>query len=454
MLRRVGSRLTAGVMLLSPGALIPTAQAQRVTGHVYDSLATGGYLGHATLWIAGTALQTSTDAAGRFQFDSVPPGSHQIALEHPVFDSLGLSPTTWRIEVPSAGRDDLLLAVPSAARALGQYCETPPTPGAGFVFGWVTDPGTDRPLAGVRVHAAWSEVAVSTTGVHQAWQYRRATSDSGGHYVLCGLPREDGSILVWATLDSVSTGQLVVELSAARPTGRPLLLSPRADARGRLEGTVRNADGARIPGARVLVRRGQRVTETDPSGRFVLDPTPVGSQVLEVAAIGFEPYTRELALRPGRGVQTDVVLAQTPQVLPGLVSVGRLGTGRAASTFLERSRRGFGYYITAAQIERRAAFAVEDLLQQVPGLRVIRAGGGYRVESGRASGFSGSCSPAIYLDGSHFPLSPAEGDQIPVAISDVAGIEVYTGIGGAPIEFQGGGCGVVAIWTRRGGAEK
>lgn len=191
------------------------------------------------------------------------------------------------------------------------------------------------------------------------------------------------------------------------------------------------------------------MTQTDPSGRFVLDPTPVGSQVLEVAAIGFEPFTREIVLRPGRGVQTDVVLAQAPQALPGLVSVGRLGTGRAASTFLERSRRGFGYYITAAQIERQAAFAVEDLLPQIPGLRVIRAGAGYRIESSRASGLAGSCSPAIYLDGFRFPPSLPEGDQIPVAISDVAGIEVYAGIGGAPIEFQGGGCGVVAIWTSR-----
>lgn len=177
MLRRVGCRLTVVVMLLSPGALIPTAQAQRVSGQVYDSLATGGYLGHATLWIAGTGLQTSTDAAGHFQFDSVPPGSHQIALDHPVFDSLGLSPTTWWIEIPSAGRDDLLLAVPSAARTLGLHCETPPKVGAGFVFGWVTDPGTDRALAGVRVHACWSEVTVSTTAV-QVWRYRRGTSDS------------------------------------------------------------------------------------------------------------------------------------------------------------------------------------------------------------------------------------------------------------------------------------
>jgi hypothetical protein len=56
-----------------------------------------------------------------------------------------------------------------------------------------------------------------------------------------------------------------------------------------------------------------------------------------------------------------------------------------------------------------------------------------------------------FTDGSLLMIDLANGDPIPVPASDVAGIEVYSGPGTVPTEYQqGSGCGVVAIWTKRG----
>jgi hypothetical protein len=95
------------------------------------------------------------------------------------------------------------------------------------------------------------------------------------------------------------------------------------------------------------------------------------------------------------------------------------------------------------------ALSVEDLLRGMPGLRVLP----YGIVSSRGSGspLGGSCGPRLFVDGSWLPIDLANGDPIPIPASDVAGIEVYGGPAGVPIEFQqGSSCGVVAIWTKHG----
>jgi hypothetical protein len=190
------------------------------------------------------------------------------------------------------------------------------------------------------------------------------------------------------------------------------------------------------------------VVQTGPSGGFALDGAPAGSQVVEVAAIGYEPEVREVELRPGGTTRIEVQLAKPPQILPALQVVGRLG-GRHGTTMLSRARRGWGHYLTSDQIERRMALSVEDLLRGMPGLRVLP----YGIVSSRGSGspLGGSCGPRLFVDGSWLPIDLANGDPIPIPASDVAGIEVYGGPAGVPIEFQqGSSCGVVAIWTKHG----
>jgi hypothetical protein len=230
---------------------------------------------------------------------------------------------------------------------------------------------------------------------------------------------------------------------------RRLKLAQREAAVARIEGIVRDSTGASLADARVFVRGGRTVVHTGPSGRFALDGAPAGSQVLEVVAIGYEPGVREVELSPGATTRAEVQLVKPPQILPAIQVVGRLG-GRHGMTFLERARRGWGHYLTSEQIERRMALSVEDLLRGMPGLRVLPYGGVVSWR-GAASVFGEPCGPRLFIDGSWLPIDLANGDPIPVPASDVAGIEVYSGPAGVPIEYQqGSGCGVVAIWTKRG----
>jgi hypothetical protein len=113
---------------------------------------------------------------------------------------------------------------------------------------------------------------------------------------------------------------------------------------------------------------------------------------------------------------------------------------------MDRAQRGgFGYFITRDKIEQQRPFRVTDLLRTVPGLQVL--------PSGRAFGdivrTTEGCSPAVYLDGSRFPLMGESIDNLvdPMALE---GIEVYPRAVEVPAEFQGpfANCGVIALWTR------
>ena len=126
--------------------------------------------------------------------------------------------------------------------------------------------------------------------------------------------------------------------------------------------------------------------------------------------------------------------------------------------FKRRVRNGFGTFITRDQVERRNPVLVTDLLRDVPGLQVSASASGLRpaVRIGRSAGYN--CATQIFVDG--FLMNRRMGFQpddfrIDDAVSpqSIEGIEIYRGLSTVPAEFLNpdADCGVIAIWTRRGG---
>src|SRR3954463_2865805 len=110
--------------LVGAVALAPPAPAQRgaipLRGMVFDSLR-GQPMRDAFVSIAGGAQVITTDARGRFQFDSVAPGPHEIMAQHPILDSIGLSGLSAHAVVSGKG-SEITLAVPSFATLWRAAC--------------------------------------------------------------------------------------------------------------------------------------------------------------------------------------------------------------------------------------------------------------------------------------------------------------------------------------------
>jgi Carboxypeptidase regulatory-like domain/TonB-dependent Receptor Plug Domain len=456
-------RVFAGLALV----LTTTARAQSLSGVLRDSLLYDGPLPNATVWIEGVHKETKTDLLGRFKFDSLPPGTYRLSFNHPAFDAAGVGAPRWKLELPAQGLQGVLLATPSPDTRYARLCPTARTADQGYIVGAVRDAAADTGVVGAVVNVMWTQISVSrTSGVQTLRKNARADTDRQGQFVLCGVP-VDGDVTAWATFGTASTGLITLSLGKRTLAAREFFvatktLEPTSTAAdtaalgARLDGIVRNIDGEPIPDARVYVRGNRTIAKTTASGAFSLGALPGGTQVVEATAVGYQPNRQTVDLKPGVGRRAEIVLGKTVQRLPTVEVVGKLGNDE--SSFLDRARRGFGYFITEDDIKRRGPIIFEDIIRTVPGMQVVPVGQGYRIISSRGQAdLLSNCSPQYFLDGSPFFVDVSNGDPFPVNPTEIQAIEVYAGTAGVPVEFQrmqNGGCGVIAIWTKRGGVKK
>jgi hypothetical protein len=453
---------STGASQPAPPAMASPGSRGGLSGVVRDSLLTGGPLPNAILWIEGTPLEARTNLNGQFRFDSLPAGTYQVTFTHPVFDAAGIAAPRWRIDIPAEGLHGVVLATPSADSRYGSACPGGRRPGTGYIIGLVKDAAADSGLAGATVNAMWSDISVSrTTGVTANRRNARAVTGPHGEFVLCSVPA-NAEVTAWAALGTAATGLITVDLEGRALAARQFSLGlPRAAAAdstpltATLEGTVKTIEGEPVADARVFVRGSRAIGRTSASGSFSLTGLPLGTQVAEVAAIGYAAGRQTVDLRPGAPVRTEFIVAKSIQTLPTIEAVGRMGAGADVSTFLERARRSQGHFLTADDIEKRGAIQFEDILRTVPGVQIVPVGQGWRAISSRGIvNMQGDCPFNYFVDGAHFPFDNNSAEPFPIQPIDIMAMEIYAGTAQIPAEFQrmANSCGAIVIWTKRGGA--
>lgn len=268
--------------------------------------------------------------------------------------------------------------------------------------------------------------------------------------------------------------------SFTRPRARPtapsalgcvllvLLATPVAAQRASIDGAIHGrvieeTTGEPIPDAFVRVlderRRTLGTTETDADGRFSFPRLKPGPFAFRVGSVGYTEITTPYWQVRG-GETLDVTIRMHPHtVLLAPLEINarsRSESPMLAAFYSRMDRRLGGTFFSREDIERRRPSALTDLLVDVPGLR-LEAGGapGDRIATFDRSLFApggGRCHVQVYVDGVH-----AKGDGVSLnelaSPSGLEGVEVYRGLATVPPEFLSpeARCGVIALWTRRGG---
>ena len=225
--------------------------------------------------------------------------------------------------------------------------------------------------------------------------------------------------------------------------------------------------GTGLPGAEVefldSFRRVLKRTTADDDGYFVLSRLPPGPFRLRVTQLGYL-----LTTTPVWWVEVGDVLELMvwlrPDALPlaplEVIGLSRMPLPVLAGFYRRKESSVGGYFLDREEIEGRNASRVTDLLVDLPGVRLENAPGysgqARAVTFGRsllATG-GGRCPVQVFVDGI---LASRRSEGVP--LDDLAspaaleGIEIYRGLSSVPAEFvtPDARCGVIALWTKRGG---
>jgi hypothetical protein len=256
---------------------------------------------------------------------------------------------------------------------------------------------------------------------------------------------------------------LALCIAAGSVMAAPVLAQETVALTGR---TLEFTADAAVPHARVELvdASGRRVAvvTSDSSGEFRFDRVRPGEYSIRATAAGFrDVVTPAFAAAAGEPVQILVRMGIDVVPLAPLEVVTRpvqLHANVALAGFLERSmRRMGGAFIQLEEIEERQPRLISDMLRTVGSFTVFDAAGG-RSLGGTIFNNRTQCQPAVFIDNRLvYAMSRGRGGWTAydwvnsVHWSEVAGIEIYSGVSNVPAQFSGStaGCGVIAIWTRR-----
>lgn len=207
--------------------------------------------------------------------------------------------------------------------------------------------------------------------------------------------------------------------------------------------------------------RAMQETVSDSGGFFRFEPVDHRAVRLEVSRLGYEDVTTAvLRFDEYSFFRVELRLAPDAVLLAPLEVVARSTVPSPVLSGFEDRRRSAasGWFFTREEIEEIGPALVSDVIARVPGVRLESSGRGTQrtVSMSRSAGLGGGACPVqVYVDG--FKLNSSRSGEVAVdetvSPRSVEGIEVYRGLSSVPAPFMNpeAHCGVIAIWTRRGG---
>ncbi len=451
--------LTAPALVAQNAVTDSSPVTANLSGRVFDYTVRAPLQGATVQLVSSTSLEvvrrTTSNDLGRFDMADLPAGSYLIGFEHPRLDSLLLDAPVSPLVLQAGDRAELTLAIPAVEALYDAWCGDAPRSAtgasgsaaaaeAGVLLGRARTPD-GRPLAdSTRLEVSWRDVVVGPRGVSSDIQLRIVPVGMGGTFAACNLP-PDGALSVQIIAGTDSSGMVELDVPATRLLVRDLFLGT-GTSQQLLVGRVSAPDSQPVASARVRIAGTTDIALTNQRGVFTLSNAPLGSQTLEVVAIGYEPRRLPVDIVAGTPDTVRVAMISTSNRLER-VSV-TANSWRAG--FDQRRTRSYGQFMDEEEIRRKKPVMIADVFQGVSS--VIREPTG-SFSSGlkvRATRKNSACTPTVFLDGERVLVQSNDLDAL-LTVDDLVAVEVYAQPAEVPMQFHSlPFCGAIILWTRKG----
>jgi hypothetical protein len=448
-------------------------------GTVVDS-ATSQPIPKTRVDIVAAGLSATADARGRFAIAGVLPGTYVIDARTPEFDAIGATNQTTIVFDDSTMRPEI--RVPKVAQLAASLCAGRPlSADAAAIVGRIFQRGDTVPATGARVLAEWTVLNVAEGGSHLERNGRRLEGKSAadGTFRLCGVPR---NTIITITASGATGGGT----RNVRPTGMvarvDVVMDRDVATTATFTGTVL-ADSTRTPieGAEVYLPDLSKVGRSSGGGAFRLNEIPPGRQHVIVRHVGFAPLDTALDFRADQMFDRKIYLSRVA-TLDSVIVTDRL-TDRIMRDFEDNRRIGLGTFLDRAELGKRTAQKVSQMIAQWPGVALVGGTGGYVWPVGTRNGrppcpplgaVAAACfrSYGYYVAGRSEPGHPPIACYAKVYVDDalmnhgfptppfevnnwfaeqLEGIEWYPSLSTTPSRYvdRDAKCGVLVLHTRR-----
>jgi hypothetical protein len=217
---------------------------------------------------------------------------------------------------------------------------------------------------------------------------------------------------------------------------------------------VFNSEGKPLEGVEVTDMKSGTTALTTATGTVTLAYLPDGGSDVRVRQLGYVPVTQFIRIGPADTIPVTVILTESANVLPALVSrdtVRPISPG--LRDFEERRKHGPGYFIGEQELRKSDNREMANVVRTIPHVTVscaktfpfdCHATAG-RSQTKYALSGGGLCQFLLYVDG----MRTNETDLNMLRVAQFAAIESYTGAQ-IPVKYNatGSACGVLLFWSR------
>jgi len=163
---------------------------------------------------------------------------------------------------------------------------------------------------------------------------------------------------------------LKIGASTSTPAGAATAEKNSAEANGGVSGTVKDASGAVLQGARIDLEPATRIVSSDAQGSFVIPNVKPGPYTVTISYVGFTTFSTSIAVTAGKSTPLDATL--TVGSTNQQVIVSATLEGDVAAINEQRVSENILNVQTDVQIQSLPNANIADALGRMPGVTIQR----------------------------------------------------------------------------------